>query len=352
MTFQSNDYLNWYMPRLHSGDSAINLHSSGVAALDLRNLEPAAGDPWTMVGRFEADLAAWLGIPAQELCFTPGATGGTLLALLTLSTPGDELLVEQPIYEPMRRQAERLNPVRRFARSLQSGWRLPLDELKDTISDRTAVVMITEPSNPSRTLVPREEILQLSELAARHRATLLINEVYRGFTDAPSYHGEADNIVVVSSLSKLLGTYGLRLGWLSASSKLVNEFNAAHMNMSMASHPGAAMGIGVLKSADTLTKHAKKISLAGQEIVDEWIHSIDDVKWNRPMGPGFGCISLPHNVGNELGFVEQLHDERGVLVIPGLYFEAPGTIRLSWLQSGDRLKEGLAIVARAISEVV
>ena len=75
MAFQSNDYLNWYMPRLRRGDGAINLHSSGVEALDFQLVEPAKGDLWEIVGRFEADLAAWLGIPSQEVCFAPGATG-------------------------------------------------------------------------------------------------------------------------------------------------------------------------------------------------------------------------------------------------------------------------------------
>ena len=111
MGFDSNDYLNWYVPRIRSDENPINLHSSGVEPLDLSGYEMAQGDPWTFVARFEKGLADWLGINEDEVCFTPGATGGTLLALLTLANPGDGLLVESPVYEPMRRQAVRLNSV-------------------------------------------------------------------------------------------------------------------------------------------------------------------------------------------------------------------------------------------------
>ena len=63
----------------------------------------------------------------------------------------------------MLRQAERLNPVRRFARRRAQGWKLPLDEIAEMMTDATAVVMITEPSNPSGTFSDRTAILTLAE---------------------------------------------------------------------------------------------------------------------------------------------------------------------------------------------
>ena len=76
------------------GKRPINLHSSGVAWLDASVVEPAAGRHSTMVPRFEEGLAAWLGVKTDEVCFTPGATGGTLLALLTFARRGGEVIVE------------------------------------------------------------------------------------------------------------------------------------------------------------------------------------------------------------------------------------------------------------------
>ena len=348
MSFEQANYLQWYIPRMTSGKDPIDLHSSGVAWLDPGGIEPAAGAHWTMVPRFDEGLAAWLGVRSDEVCFTPGATGGTLLALLAFAPRGSELIVESPIYEPMRRQAERLNPLRRFARRREQGWKIPLDEIAGMMNRSTSVVMITEPSNPSGTFCDRSEILALAEMAERNGAILLINEVYRCFADRPSFHGEAENIVVVSSFSKLFGTYGLRLGWLSGPVGLMQRARGAHMNMGMACQPAAACGITLLENAGEMSARALHLSASGVDAVEKLVTSTPGIDWTKPMGPGFACVSLPDHLHDDIEFAERLLNDFGVLVVPGTYFEVPGTVRLSWLQSGERLDEGLGRVAEAL----
>jgi aspartate/methionine/tyrosine aminotransferase len=345
MGFESNDYLEWYIPRAH-GSGAVNLHSSGVAALDPAGIEVPDVDPWLAPGLFEGALASWLGVGAGEIAFTPGATGGTLLALMTLTSPGDDIVVELPVYEPMLRQAMRLGEVRRLRRRKELGWRFDPEEIASVMTGRTSLVMITEPGNPSGTFLPRDEVLGLASAAAERGAVLLVNEVYLGYTSAPSYHGAARNIVVVSSLSKLLGPYWARLGWLGAEPGTASRLRAAHRNMSIPTSPGAAFGLGVLARADELRDRARGLASGGLGIVDAWVGATDGVGWTRPEGTGFGCVELP-GVEDDVAFAERLEGE-GALVVPGAFFEVPGTIRLSWLQAGDRLEEGLSIIAGAL----
>jgi aspartate/methionine/tyrosine aminotransferase len=346
MGFERNDYLGWYIPRMF-GEPAINLHSSGVPALTPADIEIPDVDPWQASTLFEEALASWLSIPADEVLFTPGATGGTLLALMTLTSPGDHVLVEKPVYEPMLRQALRLGEVQRFGR-IPTSWRLVLDEVASLMTERTSLVMITEPSNPSGTFLPREQVLALADMCASRSALLLVNEVYRGYSDAPSFHGESDSIVVVSSLSKLLGAYWARLGWVSARPGIVERLRAAHRNMSMPTAPGAACGLGVMRRADELRANALRLSASGVEAVDAWVESTPGLSWTRPEGPGFGCVHLPEDIDDDVGFAERLHGEQGVLVVPGTHFEVPGALRISWLQSGDHLVSGLERIGRAL----
>ncbi len=346
MTFTDNEYLKWYMPRMRRDDT-INLHSSGVEALSAEKAPPAAGDPWTMTARFEAALAKWLEIPAGELLFVPGATGGTVLALLSLVPRGQALVVEEPIYEPMRRQAERLGPVKRFSRRFEDGWRLPVGEIEELLGDDTGAVLITEPSNPSGTFADREDILHIADLAAKRGAFVLINEVYRGFTQAPSYHLCRDNIAVISSLSKLFGAYWARLGWLSAGADIVAKLRLAHLNLGMPSQPSAAVGASIMERAVELRASAIEKARGGLDTVDAWVRATPHLSWSRPQGPGFGAVMLPEPHQDDLRFAERLHEDFGVLVIPGCLFEAPGCIRISWLQSGTKLEEGLALIKEA-----
>lgn len=351
MSFHQNDYLEWYIPRILPPDGSINLHSSGVPALAAEDFPPEPGDPWSAPHRLAEAIAEWQGIPADEVVFTPGATGGSLLALLTLARRDARIVVEAPIYEPMLRQASRLGPVVRLSRRHDQGWRLPLDHAMTMIGPDTGLVMITEPHNPSGRYSPREDVMALARHAARFGAVLLVNEVYRGFTapDRPSYHGAADNIVVVSSLSKLIGTYWARLGWLSASKALIERFRAAHRNMSMPPGPAAAVGLAIMGRAEELRGRAIEVARRGLETVAPWVEATRGIEWHRPEGPGFGCLRLASEISDDLALGEHLHRQRGVLLVPGRFFEAPGTLRLSWLQSGDRLEEGLAIVADELS---
>ena len=348
--FAHNTYLEWYLPRLHRGDHAINLHASGVPAYALDALPRPEGDPWAMVSGFEAALARHLGLEPAEVLFTPGATGGTLLALLALGRPTAGILVEQPIYEPMLRQAERLGPVTRLVRKPGTGFRLDLEAAERRLHEGASLVMITEPHNPSGVLSPRGDVEALARLAQKHGARLLVNEVYREFGSAPSYHGVADNVVVVSSLSKLCGAYLARLGWISGPPALIQALRVAHCNLGMAAGPTAALGIALMPHLEALAAEARRLSAAGVDVVDRWVRETPGVEWTRPDGPGFGCLRLPPGV-DDLQLAETLHDRHGVLVVPGSLWECPGTLRLSWLQATPAdLATGLERLATVLSE--
>lgn len=346
MGFDNNDYLSWYVPRIR-GDAAkpaINLHASGMPALAEADLQPAPGDPWSMPGRFEAALGEWLELPAEQIVFSSGATGGTLLALMTLTPPGSAVLVEASTYEPMRRQAERLNHVRRLPRGLDQSWRL--DPAAADLGGEVSMVLITEPHNPSGIASPREAVLDLAARCAEAGALLLVNEVYRGFTGAPSYHGAAESIVVVSSLSKLCGAYAARLGWVSGPVEVCDRLRRALWNASVMPGPTAASGLTVMARIDALADRARQTVRDGIGMVDGWVEATPGLSWHRP-DVGFGAVSLPGGV-DDLVFSEKLHDEHGVLVIPGSLWEAPGTLRISWLQAGAQLQAGLDRIAAAL----
>ncbi|MDY0001914.1 MAG: pyridoxal phosphate-dependent aminotransferase [Polyangia bacterium] len=353
MDFSTARYLDWYLPRMRGGEGVINLHASGVPALDLGAAlargDAPLGDPWAWNRAFEAALSRWLDLPAEELVYTPGATGGNLLALLALGAPGKGFLVEQPVYEPMLRQAERLGPVRRLQRRPEAGWALDPGEAERAMGSDTGVVLVTEPHNPSGVFTPRERVAELSRVAESRGAILLVNEVYRGFSERPSLHGLAPNLLVVSSLSKLFGAYSARLGWISGPAALVDRCRRAHLTFGPQSGAGAAAGLSILERAEELRAEARRRSSA-VSLVDDWVASTPGVSWVRPQGPGYGCLALPPGT-EDIPFAERLHERHGVLTVPGSLWEQPGSLRISWLQSSEEdLGTGLGRLAAALGE--
>jgi aspartate/methionine/tyrosine aminotransferase len=198
---------------------------------------------------------------------------------------------------------------------------------------------------------PREEVLALADLAARRGAVLLINEVYRGYSDRPSYHGAADNIVIVSSLSKLVGAYVLRLGWLSARPALEERIRRGTLNMGPASMPSAAAGLALMARLNDLRRDAAERARRGCGVVDAWVRSRPDLSWHTPQGPGYGCVALPAGT-DDIRLAERLDDEHHVLLVPGTLFEVPSSLRLSWLGCEDQLEEGLRHLGEGLDRLL
>jgi aspartate/methionine/tyrosine aminotransferase len=348
VAFSENRYLSWYMERAFRHDDAVNLHASGVPAIEPLEIPGDRVSPWKQMTDFEAALAGWLGIPEQEVLFTPGATGGTLLALACLVRPGSTVLVDLPMYEPMVAQAERLGQVQRLQRRFEDRWRLPLEQARHALKGNVSVVMLCEPGNPTGTFSDRQDVIDLVRMAERKGAYVLINEVYRGFSNRLSYHGIGQNVLVVSSLSKLLGAYSYRLGWLSGSSEEIVRLRMGHFNLGVGTSPAAVAGGRIVASrADGIRAEALAQSRHGAQVVDQWVRKQEGLTWHIPEGPGFGCIRLPDGM-DDMAFAERLHDEHGVLLVPGSLFELPGTVRVSWLQAGGRLEEGLEVLGRML----
>ncbi len=352
MEFWRNDYLSWYIPRvINESADQINLHSSGVKSIEQSELTLTSGDPYEMATRFEEGLASWLGQPPKSVLYTPGATGGTLLALLTLVGAGESIMVETPIYEPMLRHAHRAGRAIPLVRRFEDGWRLPLDDAQRQIDATTRVVMITEPHNPSGRLSPKEDIFALAEIAARHDAVLLINEVYLGYTERPTHYGLADNIVVVSSLSKLTGAYWARLGWLSAPRRVTQQLRGGQLNMGMPPIPCIQFGISLLDQLVERQQKSKAIAHQGIEQVEKWMAQMPMLDWQRTDGPGFACVKLPPQL-DDAALAHRLCEEHNVLLIPGHHFQSPGTVRLAWLQSDGQLINGLTVLKNVIEQTI
>ncbi len=341
MIFERTDYLSWYLPRMRRRDGSIPMHASGMAALDPASLVSELGNPWDVAHRFEQAVADWQGVGAEQVVAVPGGTGGTLLALLSLVEPGRAVWIEAPHYEPMVRQSQRLAPVSRFQRRSQEGWALPMGLLRSGLASGAGMVILTEPNNPGGVFAPEEQVLELAEHVGRAGGVLLINEVYRDFSTRPTWFGRHPSIVVVSSLSKLCGLYWARVGWLVAPPGMAQVLRSGLLNFGMGTQPGCAWGLPVLRDIGRRVALARAEASACLPTVSAWAGSLPGIGWVPPQGPGFGALQLPAGV-NDVALAERLHDDFGVLTVPGTLFEAPGTLRISWmgLTQGD-LEEGL-----------
>ena len=174
--------------------------------------------------------ALYAGATVDNVLVTSGAAQANFTALWTLLEPGDEIVVLLPNYlqiwgiaHNFGLQVETCNLVEQ-----EDGWALDLDELHSTVTDKTRLIAVCNPNNPTGHVMTPEEMDAVVAAADRVGAWLLADEVYAGTehtTDevTPSFFGRTERVLAIGSMSKAYGMPGVRIGWIMTTKQTVDE---------------------------------------------------------------------------------------------------------------------------------
>lgn len=160
--------------------------------------------------------------PDREVLVTVGATEALTATLLALLEPGDEVVVFEPFYDSYTAIAGLADAPVRAVPLRAPDFAPDLDALRDAVTDRTRVIVVNSPHNPTGAIFSREALELIVELATRHDAVILSDEVYEHLTfDEPhvpiaTLPGAAERTVTVSGGGKTFNATGWRVGWLTA----------------------------------------------------------------------------------------------------------------------------------------
>ncbi len=164
-------------------------------------------------------IADHYGVSTDRVTTAPGCSGANFVAIAALVGAGDDVLVEQPTYDPLLGVARLMGAsVRRFDRRFEQGYDLDLDALGSLVTPRTRLIVLSRPHNPTGALVADATLLEVGRLAARSGAHVLVDEVY--LDSANLLRPEAERgrpaatldgpFISTSSLTKSYGLAGLR----------------------------------------------------------------------------------------------------------------------------------------------
>lgn len=174
--------------------------------------------------------------PDTEVLVTAGATEAIAASLLALVEPGDEVIALEPYYDSYAASIAMAGGTRVpvTLRPAEGRFRLDLDELRDAVTDRTRLLLINTPHNPTGTVLTREELASIAELAVERDLLVVTDEVYEHlvFDDAEhfplaSFPGMRDRTVTISSAGKTFSFTGWKVGWATGSRELVTAVRTA-----------------------------------------------------------------------------------------------------------------------------
>ena len=295
--------------------------------------------------------------PADVL-ITAGAAEANYLAIMQTLQPGDEIVIETPGWPQAEVLAKAIGArITRIERREADGWRLPIDQIADVVNDRTKMIFLTNPNNPTGDLLSSDEIAELVRIADPVGAWLLIDEVYAELEwdgpRAPSVAGMYQRGITTGSVSKALGLQGLRTGWMICpdpqmimDAVILRENSSEIMNImgeviaEIALRPdrfGAAM------------HKARAEGRANLAQMNAWVEAQDGLSWISPRAGLIGLARLPDGIDSDLFARTLLADPYRTFLLPGSAYDQPNHIRLG-VGGGAavNLQDGLERVAKAL----
>jgi N-succinyldiaminopimelate aminotransferase len=193
--------------------------------------------------------------PDREVLVTAGATEALAATILALTEEGDEVVTLEPFYDSYAAIAG-LAKVRHVTVPLRGEEFQPdHDELRAAVTDRTRLILINDPHNPTGSILSREALELIVELAHEHDAIIVTDEVYEHLvfgerhTPIASLPGARERTVSISSGGKTFSTTGWKIGWITAPAELVQAILAVKQFLTFVNgapfQPAIAVGLGL-----------------------------------------------------------------------------------------------------------
>lgn len=343
-----------------SSNARFNLATSGLANVRLEELNVELRDlELTRDGGYgyeplQAALAARLGVGRESIVTAIGTSLGNHLAMAAVINPGDEVLIEQPTYEPLLALARYLGAkISRFDRRFENEFRVLPEEVERKMTSRTRLIVLTNMHNPTGVLSTQETLRELGELVKRTSARVLVDEVYlealfaerpaTAFTLGPEF-------VTTSSLTKAFGLSGIRCGWIVAEPELAQTiWRLNDLFGVMPAHPAERLSVIALNQLAEIGARAEARLKKNRALVYDFLDTRSDLEAVRPE---FGTIVFPRlKRGSADSFCKLLREKYETSVVPGSFFELPNHFRIGFGNDPEILQEGLVSLGAALDEM-
>jgi aspartate/methionine/tyrosine aminotransferase len=367
------------MQCLYENEVEYNLSESGVEPMRVEDLfddEDAArrflstriGYPWSAGSpTLREQIASFYpGASPENVTVTNGGAEANFVVLWSLldRAKGDRLAFMVPNYmqgwglgrhfgagsDAIRVKVHRTSHGRR--------WGLDLDQLDRAVTRQTKAILVTNPNNPTGGILTEEEMDAVVSVARRSRAWLISDEIYRGAEldgrTTETFWGRYDKVIVTSGLSKAFALPGLRVGWVVAPPKVIDQVWRHHDYTTLT--PGAlSERLGTTATEPTRREaifgRTRSILRANLPVLAEWIEEQGDVlDWIPPLAGAIAYVSydLPVKSGP---LVDRMRREQSVLVVPGSQFAMGKYLRIGYGSEPDELRKGLERVGRTLRAV-
>jgi aspartate/methionine/tyrosine aminotransferase len=297
-------------------------------------------------GHLRGLIADMYGGDADSAAVTHGSQEALYLLYRTLLRPGDQVITFRPGWQQSWVVPAQLG-CRVDVIDLGPDFAINVDVVAEVIGPGLKLIVVNTPGNPTGRLIGERELRALADLAASTDAHLVLDEEY-SLDLSRSAAVRGGRIISVSSLSKVYGFPGLRIGWIYGPADLVAAcVERKHLTSISNSVLCEALACDVLSRRESYLDQYRRLTSSGLGKLREWaVHNTHAVRLAPPEGTPFGWLWLTTGEPS-LSFCRRVL-QTGVLVMPAETFGTHGGFRLCFARKPDELAEGLRRIGAVI----
>lgn len=302
---------------------------------------PTQGIP-ALRERMQQQIDDQFGHDDRKLFISSGTSGGLLLTAMSIVNPGDEVIFFDPYFVMYPALIEMVGGVPVKINSYPD-FQIDVNKLEDAITDRTKLIIINSPSNPTGVTYDRQVVKDVAELAARKGICLLSDEIYSRFNYDEEHISAAEfnpQTIVIDGFSKSYAMTGWRVAYVHGPTEIVDTMlKMQQYTFVCAPHPAQVASVAALDTDISSYVEAYRSKR------DRFIEGLkDDYEITQPGGAFYLFPKLPWGTGDE--FIEAAI-ESNMMVIPGNIFSDQDThFRISYAVDDQTLERGIEALCK------
>lgn len=300
--------------------------------------------------------------PETEIQITVGAMEGIYLTLCCLINPGEEVIIPAPYWVNYKHMTEMLNGVPVFVEAKEEhDFVVTAESLRAVITDKTRVIIINSPNNPTGTVYDYDTLMEISKIALEKDITIIFDECYKSivydgekFVSILDCPGMKEHAVIVNSCSKRYAMTGWRVGYLAGPKELITNLPKLQENIAAcAPLPSQYAAITALAGDDAASDEMCRGYESRRNVLVEGINSIEKLSCKYPRGTFYAMVNIKKTGLGSEEFAYALLQAVQVAVVPGVtYGEASeGYVRIAYTMNEDKIKEGLRRINQFVNSL-
>lgn len=301
---------------------------------------------------------------ASNFIVSPGGKFSCYLAIMATISPGDEVIIPAPYWVSYPEMVKLAGGVPVFVKATDAAdFKVTVEQLADAVTDKTKLIILTSPSNPTGAVYSREELQKIAGFAVERDLLIMSDEIYSTLVydgvEAASLASLSDEAmertIVVSGFSKAYSMTGWRLGTLCAPdaiAKAVADLQSqTSSNATSFAQFGALAAMENEKLADEAVAEMKKSFDRRRLALLQGLNSIDGVFCRRAQGAFYLFPNISSFGLSSTDFCSKLLEEELVAVVPGSAFGSDENVRFSYAVSDETIQKGLERMAKFCARV-